>query len=364
MQFSYVYFVSQKMKPQIWQKNSQCPDTVLLAGLSICWEKHSCLYQACCEPPPHSEKGIGAGLQCSLVWFGRCLAGKPIHHVWQGSRPGSDMGRQFSDQWRCCLQAGRICRHAILILLSLLNTTDKNHYASQSAINVYTPCILLQLFAHNSTMQISPLLFPVKYPCAWSHALPNSRSPFVHGLPSRDYGRAEKSKGRQVSAAFIYLRPRDKTIQLMQAWAGKLNGSSYVDETKAFNDLLGSQPFSNLTIGVLPSAVFPTADEMTKNTNPRLKVNLCFVKDFAFSASSRKTQAAAGFWWRTGIQLEECKIAWCNMSNLSALEWSGFSCEAMPSGSGVALAASICFSAETLQMYTFSSLVKNLSLHI
>lgn len=80
----------------------------------------------------------------------------------------------------------------------------------------------------------------------------------------------------------------------MQAWAGKLNGSSYVDETKAFNDLLGSQPFSNLTIGVLPSAVFPTADEMTKNTNPRLKVNLCFVEDFVFSASSRRLQAATG----------------------------------------------------------------------
>ena len=83
---------------------------------------------------------------------------------------------------------------------------------------------------------------------------------------------AEKRKGRQVSAAFIYLRPRDKIVALMQAWAGKLTGSTYVDETKAFNDLLGSKSFSNLTIGVLPSAVFPTAEEMTKNSNARLKV--------------------------------------------------------------------------------------------
>lgn len=58
----------------------------------------------------------------------------------------------------------------------------------------------------------------------------------------------------------------------MEAWAGKLNGTSYVDETKAFNDLLGSKAFSNLTIGVLPSAVFPTADEVTKNSNSHLKV--------------------------------------------------------------------------------------------
>ena len=58
----------------------------------------------------------------------------------------------------------------------------------------------------------------------------------------------------------------------MEAWAGKLNGSSYVDETKALNDLLGSKAFSNLTIGVLPSAVFPTADEVTKNSNSHLKV--------------------------------------------------------------------------------------------
>lgn len=58
----------------------------------------------------------------------------------------------------------------------------------------------------------------------------------------------------------------------MDAWAKKLNGSAYVDEIAAINALLRSKTFSDLTIEMLPSSAFPTANEITKEASSALKV--------------------------------------------------------------------------------------------
>lgn len=77
----------------------------------------------------------------------------------------------------------------------------------------------------------------------------------------------------RIGSGFIYLKAKDRTLALMDAWAAKLNSSSYVDDAAALNSLLASNEFKNLTIRMLPSAAFPTANELTKDATSDLKVN-------------------------------------------------------------------------------------------
>ena len=85
---------------------------------------------------------------------------------------------------------------------------------------------------------------------------------------------AEAYKGKKISSAFVFLRPKERTIALADSWAAKLNGTAYVDDAAALNTLLTSREFKDLTVEVLPSAVFPTFDELTKSTSASLKVGL------------------------------------------------------------------------------------------
>lgn len=78
---------------------------------------------------------------------------------------------------------------------------------------------------------------------------------------------------RKIGISFIFLRPGSQTIALMDAWAGKLNVSSSIDEAAALETLLASKAFQNLTIGFFPSAAFPTAAEITTSTPAALKVD-------------------------------------------------------------------------------------------
>ena len=59
----------------------------------------------------------------------------------------------------------------------------------------------------------------------------------------------------------------------MDAWAKQLGGASYVDDALALASSLASKEFKNLTIGVLPSAAFPTGSEVEKNASSELRVS-------------------------------------------------------------------------------------------
>ena len=68
--------------------------------------------------------------------------------------------------------------------------------------------------------------------------------------------------GRKISSAFVYVRPGPYTMKLMERWAEKLSGSSYIDDAAALSELLQSSEFhTHLTIGVFPSALFPSGKE-------------------------------------------------------------------------------------------------------
>jgi len=61
----------------------------------------------------------------------------------------------------------------------------------------------------------------------------------------------------------MYLRSNKRTMSLMEAWAAALNVTTSVDEAAALNKLLNGGAHKDLTIGIFPSAAFPTAEEST-----------------------------------------------------------------------------------------------------
>lgn len=78
---------------------------------------------------------------------------------------------------------------------------------------------------------------------------------------------AGEHKGRKVGSAFVFAKPGHATQQLMDAWAEKVAGGSS-DESAALNELLLQPRFhGNLTIGMFPSAAFPTGAESTDDQN-------------------------------------------------------------------------------------------------
>lgn len=81
---------------------------------------------------------------------------------------------------------------------------------------------------------------------------------------------------RKISSSFVFVRPGPLTLKLMERWAEKLSGSSYVDDAAALSELLRSSEFhKHLTIGVFPSAVFPSGKESSGNSPHMEKLKVC-----------------------------------------------------------------------------------------